>query len=207
MQHPRETLTDDDVSALLRSIDRAPPVVRVEQIMAQARARHSRRNVLIAAAAILATATAAAATVPSFVMHTFGHHAQSNHLPRSATPVQVPATATSARGIAFEPREGVHIEFTVMQATGNVRVRSTDESSVQITQTSSNSEAQFALTPDGVVVDNSGSIASYEIAIPATLHKAVVSIAQRIVYARNGARRRCSGRDDPEQGCTIVMGQ
>lgn len=207
MQDPRQTLTDDHLSAMLRSLDRAPPVVRVDQIIARARERHSRRNMLIAAAAILATATAAAATVPAFVMHTLGRHAEVSHVPRSQPPVQMPATVSSARGIAFEPGEGLHIQFTAVQASGNVRVRSTDATSVKITQTSSNREAQFALTPDGVVVDNAGSIASYEIAIPASLHKAVVSIAQRIVYAKNGARRRCSGRDDAGQSCTIVMGR
>jgi hypothetical protein len=205
MQDSRLPLTDDDLSTLLRSIDRAPPVVNIDHIIARARQRHSRRNILIAAAAILATATAAAATVPGLLMHTLGHHAEVNREIRPHSPAQLPLVAGSARGIAFAPERGVRIAFATAQTTGTVRIQSTDDSSLRITQTSSNREAQFGLTPDGVSVDNSGSTSSYEISIPATLRDAEVRIAQRIVYVKNGAHRLCSGSDDPKHNCTIAM--
>jgi hypothetical protein len=205
MQDSRLPLTDDDLSTLLRSIDRLPPTVNIDHIIARARQRHSRRNILIAAAAILATATAAAATVPGFVMHRFGHPVEVRREPHSRSSTQLPVVAGSARGIAFAPVRAVQIAFATQQTTGIVSIRSTDDSSLRITQTSSSREAQFGLTPDGVSVDNSGSTSSYEISIPASLHDAEVRIAQRIVYIKNGAHRLCTGSDDPARNCTIAM--
>jgi hypothetical protein len=212
MGNSRQQMTDDELSMLLRAVDHAPPDLRADEIMTRARRRHTRRSTLIAAAALVAATTVAAAAVPGFALHEYIRHAIGAIGPRApqtahvAAPAQVPtSTASVSRGISFVPARRTRVVFAAEQSSGSLRVRVTDELSLRITQTSSDREAQFTLTPDGASVHNSGSTASYEILIPDSISDAVIVVAGRSVYSRVGMHSSCAGSRDSEQGCVIAM--
>jgi hypothetical protein len=202
-------MTDDELSMLLRAIDRAPPNLRADEIMMRARRRRTRRSTLIAAAAFVAAATVAAAAVPGFALHEYIRQAVGSAAPtiaHVAAPAKAPAsTAPVARGISFVPDRHSRIAFAAEQSSGSLRVHVIDGTSLRITQTSSEREAQFTLTPDGASVHNAGSTASYEILLPDRIANAVVLIAGKSVYSRIGIHSSCSGKRDSEQGCVISM--
>jgi hypothetical protein len=202
-------MTDDELSMLLRAIDRAPPNLRADEIMMRARRRHTRRSTLIAAAAFVAAATVAAAAVPGFALHEYIRQAVGPRAPKTAhvaTPVLAPPPAASvSRGISFVPDRHARITFAAGQSSGSLRVHVTDGPSLRITQTSSDRESQFTLTPDGASVHNAGSTASYEILLPDKVSDAVILIGGASVYSRTGIHSSCSGTRDSEQGCVISM--
>ncbi|MDB4910117.1 MAG: hypothetical protein JWO39_940 [Gemmatimonadetes bacterium] len=209
MGNSRPPMTDDELSTLLRALDRAPPDLRADEIIIRARRRHTRRSTLIAAAAFVAVATVAAAAVPGFPLHEYIRHAVGSRAPKAANvaaPAQAPApTASVSRGISFVPDRHSRIAFAAEQSLGSLRVHVIDGPSLRITQTSSDREAQFTLTPDGASVHNAGSTASYEILLPDRISDAVVLIAGKSVYSRIGIHSSCSGTRDSEQGCVISM--
>lgn len=202
-------MTDEELSMLLRAIDRAPPVLRADEIMARARGRHTRRSTLIAAAAFVAAATVAAAAVPGFALHEYIRQAITPRAPKTAqvtAPSQAPMVAGSvARGISFVPDRRSRVTFAAVQSSGSLRVRVIDGASLRITQTSADREAQFTLTADGASVHNSGSTASYEILLPDRIPDAAILIAGKSVYSRIGMHSSCAGTRDSEQGCVISM--
>jgi hypothetical protein len=209
MGDSRQQMTDDELSILLRAVDHAPPALRADEIMARARRRHMRRSTLIAAATFVAAATVAAAAVPGFTLHEYIRNAIGSRVPQTAhvaAPAQAPtSTAAVSRGISFVPGRRSRIVFAAEQSSGSLRVRVIDGSSLRITQSSSDREAQFTLTPDGALVHNSGSTASYEVFIPDRIFDAVVLIAGTSVYSRIGMHSACAGTRDSEQGCVISM--
>ena len=209
MMDSRQPMTDDELSMLLRAVDHAPPGLRADEIMTRARRHHARRSTLIAAAALVAAATVAAAAVPGFALHEYIRRAIGPRAPQTAhvaAPAQAPtSTASVSRGISFVPDRRARVTFAAGQSAGSLRVRVTDGSSLRITQTSSDREAQFTLTPNGASVHNSGSTASYEVLIPDRISDAVILVAGRNVYSRIGMHSSCAGTRDSEQGCVISM--
>jgi len=201
-------MTDEELSAMLRAIDHAIPVLRVERVMALSRMRQMRRGALIAAATVVFAATVATAAVPGFSVQTFIHRALARGTPPSssrALPQTQAADAAIARGISFVPEQQARITFAAEQTLGSLRVRLTNEASLKITQTSPDRDSRFALTPDGVSVSNAGSTASYDILIPATLPRARVHVAGRTVYIKVNAQLSCEGTLDSERSCVISM--
>ena len=95
------------------------------------------------------------------------------------------------------PQHRARISFEAAQPTGILRVRLTNGASLRVTQTSSDSDATFALTPDGVSVSNSGSTASYEIQIPIGVVEAHVHIAGTAgLFERPGRNCRATERSN-----------
>jgi hypothetical protein len=209
MSDDGQQMTDHELSMLLRDIDHAPPTVRADEIMMRARRRHTRRSTLIAAATFIAVATVAAAAVPGFTLHNYIRQvigARVRKTAHVAAPAQAPTSTSSiSRGISFVPDRRPRIAFEAEQGSGSLRVELTDGPSLRITQTSSDREAQFSLTPDGASVHNSGSTASYEILIPNTISDAVILIAGRRVYSKTGMHSSCAGTRESERGCVIAM--
>ena len=208
MGDPSQQMTDEELSTLLHAIDHAPPVLRVERVMMLSRRRQMRRGALIAAATVVLAASVATAAVPGFSVPALLRLTFTRDTPplsSHAHPQAQSADVSVARGIAFVPAHEVRIEFAADQVLGSVRVRLTKEASLKVTQASSDRDARFALTPDGVSVSNAGSTASYEILIPATLARAYIELAGRPVYAKVGTQLKCKGTLDAERSCLISM--
>ena len=208
MRDSSQQLSDEELSALFRAIDHRAPALRAERVMALSRARRIRRSTLLAAATVVLAATVATAAVPGWPLRTLIDRALAPRTSRvsvGAPPqAQAPDDAV-ARGIAFVPEHRTRVSFAAAQPIGNLRVRLTSGASLRITQTSSDRDAQFALTPDGVSVSNNGSTASYEILMPVGLAEAHVHIAGKAVYSKTGPELSCDGTLDPERSCLISM--
>ena len=203
-----QQMTDEELSALLRADDHVPPVLGVERVMTLSRRRHMRRSALIAAATVILAATVATAAIPGFSVQTFLRRALARGAARQGSrtlPQAQSADAAIVRGIAFVPEHQANIAFAAEQTLGTLRVRMTNGASLKITQTSSDRDARFTLTPDGVSVSNAGSTASYEILIPTAISEARIHIAGRSVYTKAGLQLSCDGSLDHERGCLISM--
>jgi hypothetical protein len=208
MQDPRQQLSDEELSALFRAIDHPAPTLRAERVMALSRARRLRRSTLLAAATVVLAATVASAAVPGSPVRTLIDRVLAPSTPRAGASAPAQAQAPDdavARGIAFVPEHRTRISFAATQPMGSLRVRLTSGASLRITQTSSDRDAQFALTPDGVSVSNGGSTASYEILIPISIADARIHIAGKVVYSKAGVELSCDGTLDPERSCLISM--
>ena len=208
MRDSSQQSSDEELSALFRSIDHPAPALRADRVMALSRARRVRRSTFLAAASLVLAATVASAAVPGSPVRTFIHRAFALGAPRvraGAPPRTQAADDAVARGIAFVPEHGARVTFASAQPMGSLRVRLTSGASLRVTQTSADRDAEFALTPDGVSVSNAGSTASYEILIPATIAEARIHIAGKSVYSKTGAELSCDGTLDPERSCLISM--
>ncbi len=207
MPETNEQFADAEFSRLLASIDHRVPVVNVNDVIRRARLRPSRSNVLVAAAALLFMASVAAASVPGTVLHRYAQRilVRATQAPVAVTPVPA-ATDAASRGISFAPGSQVDVDFRAAQAAGSLQVRWADVSTVLLAQTGANGEAHYALTPDGVIVDNDGSTASYSLVLPTTLPRARVRIAGRVVLSKDGATVSCAGSRDKSGTCEIVIG-
>ncbi len=188
MRDSRQPLSDEGLSALFRAIDHPAPALRADDVMALSRARRMRRGTLLAAATVVLAATVATAAVPGFPVRALIDRALAPRTPRlsasAPSSAQAPDDAV-ARGIAYVPEHRARVSFAAAQQTGSLRVRLTIGASLRITQTSSDRDAKFALTPDGVSVSNAGSAAGYEILIPVSIAEARIYIAGKSVYFNN----------------------
>ena len=207
MPDSNEQFADAELSRLLASIDHRVPVVNVNDVIARARTRSGRPDLLIAAAALLAVAGVAAASVPGTFLNRYAERflARVTQTPAAVAPAPAKNDAAS-RGISFAPGAQVDVDFRAAQASGALQVRWVDVGTVLLAQTGSNGEAHYALTPTGVVVDNEGSTASYSLMLPRTLPRARVRIAGRVVLSKDGDTVSCAGARDDSGTCVIEIG-
>jgi hypothetical protein len=208
MPEPEEGFTDDALSRMLASIDHPVPALRANDVITRARIRSGRRSALLAAAAVILLASVATATVPGSYLRRYLQHLLDGRAPAATARQTVDAAASVAasRGIAFTPGPQVDVDFRTEQASGALQVRLADVSSVMLAQTGSRGEAHYALTPDGVLVDNGGSTASYSLVLPHALARARVRIAGRLVFSKDADSVSCTGSRVDTNGCVIEVG-
>lgn len=207
MPNPDTQFSDEELRELLTSIDHPAPAIEANQVIMRARVRSGWRSALLAAGAVLAVATVATATIRSSFVVQLIERARSARSTAQATPASKESAtgAAASRGIAFVPGEQVDVEFRAVQQSGEVQVRWADASSVLLTQTGTEGDAHYALTPTGVIVDNVGSAASYSLVLPRGIPRARVRIAGREVLAKNADTISCGGARDQSGMCTIVL--
>jgi hypothetical protein len=207
MPDSNEQFADAELSRLLASIDHRVPLANVNDVIKRARARTARPSLLIAATALLAVAGVAAASVPDTILHRYAQRlfARVTQAPAAVAPAPAAVDAAS-RGISFAPGAEVDVDFRAVQGSGALQVRWADVGTVLLAQTGSNGEAHYALTPNGVTVDNEGSTASYSLVLPRTLPRARVRIAGRVVLSKDGETVSCAGARDDSGTCVIEIG-
>jgi hypothetical protein len=206
MPNPDE-IADAELSRLLALIDHPMPRVSAGDVIARARAPRARRSVLMAAAAVIAMASVAAATVPGAPVLRYLQrlHAARSPAPPARVATDSPSSDAASRGIAFTPGATVEVEFRAAQAAGAVQVRWADVPTVRLTQSGSTGDAHYALTTNGVIVDNAGSLASYTLVLPRTVADARVRIGDRVVMAKRGDSVSCTGMREKSGACVIAM--
>lgn len=207
MREPEEPFADDEMRGLLASIDHPAPVLSANDVITRARFRSRRRTALAAAAAVVLAASVATAAVPgSYFWRSVRHFIDRQAAapaPRHSS--DAGTSDATARGIAFVPGPQVDVDFRAEQASGALEVRWADVSSVMLAQTGSRTEAHYALTPGGVIVDNGGSIASYSLVLPRTLARARVRIAGRLVLSKDADSVSCAGARVDSGSCVIEV--
>ena len=211
MSGSHDSFDDDALSRMLASIDHPIPPLDVGVVMRRARVRSRRRSALLAAAAVLMVASVATATVPgSFARRYLERWLDGRSVPH-APPISEQARGDAAsdggsRGIAFAPGRQVDIDFKAEQTSGALQVRWADVATVMLTQTGSQSDAHYSLTPDGVIVDNAGSRASYSLVLPQTLAQARVRVAGKVMLSKEGQTISCAGVREDTGSCVIEVG-
>ncbi len=202
--------SDDSLAMLLRAVDHPVPTISIDTIMSRAR-RRTRWHAWLGAAAVLFAAGAAAAavspsTVVRYVRAVLAHQrAEIAGIARrpavSSATARRPAQAV--RGVSFVPGNRVDIAFRDRQATGVLRVRIADVPSVQLSHDSS--VAAYTLTATGVMVDNAGSSASYELVIPRNVARARVVVGARTVLIKEADRVTSTGIRDTAGDYVIAI--
>lgn len=211
MENPEQQFSDAELTALLRSIDHRPPRVEADALMHRVRRRRTMRSALLAACALASVATIATAASPGSALNRIVRDLMgltSPSVTRSARPsAKFPpgSRAEAPRGIAFVPGERANIVFRGGQASGELHVDVDDVTSVQLTQTSEGGETRLELTPDGVVVGNEGTTASYSLVLPRTLARATVRVGGRAVVTLSPVGLSCGGRHEAALACTVSM--
>lgn len=181
----------------LRHLDHDIPHADVKRVRAMARSRFRMRWYraagLLLAAGIAGVAWAAPQLrLPAIVARVLGRVDHPRPVPPAAAPDALPATDLS--GIAVEPRGDVVIRFTALQPLGDARVWLTDRADVVIRAPAG--AASFTSVDDGIVIANEGSVATFDIEIPATAARVEIRVAGRRVFLKAGPRVTAEGPPD-----------
>jgi len=172
---------EDEVQALLRSVDHPAPRIDVRAIVARARARHF-GWMRWAAGILLALGLAGAAyAAPGSPLRTW---AKAVAAWLGGGPKQAPEA--SVAGIAVAPRRELVIQFTAHQTVGAAQVSLTDGAEVVVRAPLG--AAMFTADADRLVIDNTGSQASFEIEIPRTAPRVEIRVGQDRTFLKEGTR-------------------
>lgn len=181
---------EEQVQALFRLVDHAPPLVTVEMIAARARGRGAGWG-RWAAGVVLALGVAGAAyALPGSPLRAwveavatwFGAGADTS--PRA--PTSDPAPEASVAGLAVVPGRELVIVFTSPQTEGQVRVSLTDGAEVMVRAV--NGAPTFTSYADRLVIDNQGSTARFEIQIPRAAPRVEIEVTGARVFLKDGPR-------------------
>ncbi len=181
---------DAEVNALLQLLDHPLPKVSAQTIVAQARPRDVAWGRWAAGVLLVATIGGAAYAAPGSPLRRLV--AQTAALLRGrddvrpATPAQARTADPAGAGIAVEAGRALLIQFTSHQQAGEARITLTD--SDVVTVRAPNGAATFTSDVDRLIVDNSGSLSSFEIQIPRTAPRVEVRVGTVQRYLKDGAR-------------------
>jgi hypothetical protein len=90
----------------------------------------------------------------------------------------------SASSVAFAPGSTVTVTFTSTQTSGEIEVTLGDSPIVRVAHRAGS--IGYALTADGVLIDNGGSRASYEVTVPRAVASVHIRVGSRLIFARDG---------------------
>jgi hypothetical protein len=177
-----------ELDTILSALDHAPPTVDANQLIGRSRAdagraRRGRRWAGVVAGASTLVAAALAAALPESrlghaIMRAF-HHAP-------------PSTASARRqdasggGIALIPTGTVRIVFRSPQPRGEIRIARTPDAALRVTVRGGGAVA-YTVATGAVTIDNAGSTASYDIAIPTAAEHVRVLVDTTTVFTADGA--------------------
>ena len=173
-----------EVADLLLTIDDAPPFISPDQLIAQARRGRGPRWGAIAAAIAavgVAMVVAAAAAVPNSPLRAYLAHLGIRH---RAAPAVDQSPESRVASVGFAPARVVNVIFESPQQSGEIGVTLGDSPLVRVAHRSGS--ASYTLTPDGVLIGNAGSGASYEVTLPRSAAVVRIRVDNRVVFARDG---------------------
>lgn len=190
---------EDDVHALLRELDHRPPRVRAGALVLAAHGRGAawRRR---AAGLLVAMGVAGAAyalpgsPVPRWV-ESVVERIGSLGGPPARTPAAPPPEATpsplliepeSTGGIAVAPGRALLILFTSAQDEGRVLVSLSDGAEVRVLAPAG--AATFTTDVNRLLIDNTGSTATFTIEVPRAAPRVEVRVAGKRIFLKEGPR-------------------
>lgn len=176
---------EDEVHALLRHLDHAPPRIDAHAVVARASA-HRFGWTRWAAGIVLALGVAGAAyaapgsPLPAWV--------QAVAQWMGGGPAQSPDPEGGVAGIAVAPGRELLILFTSFQTEGQAQVSLTD--GVEVVVRASSGAAVFTSGVDRLVIDNGGSTATFGIEIPRAAPRVEIRVGDARVFLKEGSRVR-----------------
>ena len=184
----------------------APPstadqAAMLEVILRRGRLLKWRRAALIAASVLFTViGTAAAARSPSirgFVRALF-------EPPRAALPAIRVGPAATTNGVAVPAGPVVDIRFRSGQSTGLLTVILGESTTAAIAASDS---VGYLIRPDGVVVLNQGSQASYTVTLPLGASQVTIRVGDLVVFRKLDASIEAVGAADPSHRYLIPLAQ
>ncbi len=122
---------------------------------------------------------------------------------RKAVTHRVPVTPPPPEGVAFRAGSEVVVSLRAAQPEGALHVSLVPGTMVRLTQRGG--PAAYALTASGVVVENAGSTASFDLELPITVARAEVRVAGQLVFRKLGTTIVPDGPRDRDGGYTISL--
>lgn len=174
-----------EAAELLDLLPNTVPELRLQAIVSRARGPRLRWSVAAAGLAIF-LATVAGATVGRPYVRTLV--ARVRAFVRSGRPVQPRPGASpdvQRARVAFVPGPNADISFDASQSVGVVNLSLADSDKLVIDPTE---PVAYRVSPDGVVVHNGGSRASYEIIVPRNASHVRILVAGLLRFEKRGAR-------------------
>lgn len=171
-----------EVADLLLTVDHAPPVASSDFLVARATRAHRSQWQAMAAgiAAVGVAVVGAAAAIPNSPLRVYlGRLARTT----SATPAVLQSPQPSATSVGFTPASVVNVTFASTQPSGQIAVTLSDSAVVRVAHRAGS--ASYVLTVDGVLVENGGSRASYEVTVPRAVASVHIRVGNRVIFARD----------------------
>jgi hypothetical protein len=191
---------ESEVHALLAALDHDPPRIRAGAIVSAARARASAWRRRAAGLLVAMGAAGAAYALPgsplpgwvSSVVERIGSLADTSSRSPAVPPPAGPETPPDPRGsreessggIAVAPGNTLLILFTRSQGEGGVLVSLSDGEEVRVLAPAG--AATFTSDVNQLVIDNPGSTATFEIAIPRHAPRVEVRVAGKKIFLKDG---------------------
>jgi hypothetical protein len=102
----------------------------------------------------------------------------------SAAPVVQQSPEPNASSVAFAPASVVNVIFTSTQPSGEIEVTRGDSAVVRVAHRAGN--VSYLLTADGVLIDNGGSRASYEVTVPRAAASVHIRVGSHVIFTQDG---------------------
>lgn len=195
----RGPFTDDEVSALLRTVDHPVPRVDASAILGRAR-RRARAAVWtrrVAVVALLAGTAGIAVAMPGSPVRLWLESAfdrSDDSAPSEAAPAPVTPSATA--GVAVDPGDDLVVRIDVPPGGARLSVSLSDEA--QVTASSAAGSAGFATGEGTLTVDVRTAGTLVELGIPRTAARVRVLSRDRLLFeSRAGVVRGAAGTSVP----------
>lgn len=191
---------ENEVHALLRVVDYAPPEIRAETITARAqaadpaaRARDAAWPRLAAGFLLVVGIAGVAYAVPGSPVRAWVHEIvqRMGVRPEPSGASRGPGGSPAVSGIAVLPERRLLILFKSDQAEGGARVSLTDDPEVRVEAPVG--AATFASGADRLLIDNEGSSATFEIRIPRSATWVEIRVGGDRVFLKDGSRVTTTG--------------
>jgi hypothetical protein len=183
-----------EVAEVLGAADHVPPVVSPDDLIARARRiRRSRWPALAAGIAAVGVAiVGAAAVIPRLPLTV--HLGRVAKVDSAAIAGQQPAELR-ASSVGFTPAGVVNVTFASTQSSGEIGVTLSDSPVVRVSHRAGS--VSYLVTMEGMLVENAGSGASYEITVPRAAASVHVRVGNWTVFARDGGHIWTAGVPGP----------
>jgi hypothetical protein len=179
----RREARNREVAALLWAVDHALPVASSDLLIARAtRVPRSRWRAMAAGIAAAGVAVVgAAAAIPNSPLRVYLRRLAKTE--GAASAVQQ-SPEPSASSLAFASANVVNVIFTSMQPSGEIEVTLGDSAVVRVAHRAGS--VSYLLTADGVLIDNGGSRASYEVTVPRASASVRIRVGSRVIFTHAG---------------------
>jgi len=184
----RAKIEQDQIFALLGDLDHARPRVEHTRVMERGRTRDSSWMRKAAGFIVAVTLAGAAYAAPGSPLRSLSERLLSRGQEQASGPVapapmaEIPALS----GISVAPGNRIRIGFAAAQDSGEIRIRLTGGSEIEVRAVGSG--ASFTTGEGTLEVENTGSRASFEIAIPRHAPEVDVRVGVARVFYKNGDR-------------------
>ena len=174
----RRKLQHRHAGALLETLDSTPPVVSSDDLIAQAmRGTGPRWRAIAAGIAAVSIGIGAAVALHGSRVGLHPHA-------RSVAPVVHPLPAPRLINVGRTSSSPVTVTFASLQLSGEIDIILGDAPVVRVATRCG--DASYPLTADGVVIDNAGSRASYEVTVPRVGSAVRIRVGNHVVFTRDG---------------------